>query len=225
MNLEKAHELEPELVIAHLGLGFSHFMNHAFWDDPTGQGLDQASKHAMALADLAPDNAQTYRLMSRVYTAKGQFDEALRCAERALRISPDDGDILGNMGLYYMFHGDVEKSIEWFDKVLDLHAETPHTLDIMRWWKSIALFCLGRYDDAIATLKGITGLVFLKSLFLAACYAGLGSSAEAEAMSRAVLKSRPNLRLSDLKIASMFRRGKDRLHLHSALVKAGIPEH
>ena len=222
-HLEKARELAPELVIAHLGLGFSHFMNHAFWDDPTGNGLELAAGHARVLQELAPDDAQTYRLLSRVYSGKGQFDEALRCAERALRISPDDGDILANMGLYHLYCGDAAEAMEWFDKVLDLHAETPHTLDIVRLWRSIALLVLDRYEESVATLKSITGVEFLKSLFLAACYAGLGSREEAASMGRKVLAIRPNFRLSDLGMLQTFRRDEDRDRLRHVLLGAGIP--
>jgi adenylate cyclase len=223
INLNKAHELEPDLIIANLGLGFCYLLGYAFWDDPSGEGLDLAYKHAVRLKDLAPDDAQTYRLLSRVYTAKRQFDEAMRCTERALKINPDDGDIIGNKGLFHLYYGEAQQAIEWFDKVLDLHSETPHTLDIMRCWKSIAQFILSRYDEAVATLKSITGLEYLKSLFLAACYTELELDTEAKAMSRAVLSIRPNLHVQDLGICNSFRHEEDQNHLRQAFEKAGIP--
>ena len=223
INLKKAHELEPDLIIANLGLGFCYLMDYALWDDPSGEGLDLAYKHAVRLKDLAPDDAQTYRLLSRVYTAKHQFDEAMRCTERALKINPDDGDIIGNKGLFHLFYGEAQQAIEWFDNVLELHSETPHTLDIMRFWKSIAQFTLSHYDEAVATLKSITGLEYLKSLFLAACYAKLELNMEAEAMSRAVLSIRPKLHVSDLGICNSFRHEEDQSHLRQAFEKAGIP--
>ncbi len=221
--LKQAHELEPDLVIANLGLGFCYLSDYSFWGDLSGKGLDLAYQHAMKLKDLAPDDAQTYRLLSRVFTAKRQYDEAMRCTERALRINPDDGDIIGNTGLFNLYNGEPQQAIEWFDKVLDLHSETPHTLDIMILWKSVAQFTLTHYEEAIATLKSITGLEYLKSLLLAACYAKLDMGAEAEAMSRVVLDIRPKLHISNIGMCTNFRLEKDQKHLSLALEEAGIP--
>ena len=88
--------------------------------------------------------------------------------------------------------------------------DTPHTVDIMRFWKSLAQFSLLDYAAAIATLKSITGLDYVKNLLLAACYAQLGQTDEAQAMMQAVLHVRPNLHLSDLGIYDNFRLEKNR---------------
>lgn len=220
--LLKALELEPELSTAHLGLGFTRIMDWAFWDDTSGAALDRAYQHAMKLTDLAPDDANTYRLLSRVYMAKRMYDESLRCVERALKINPDDGDIIGNKGIFHLFHDDPREAIAWFDKVLELHSDTPHTVDIMRFWKSLAQFSLLDYVAAVATLKSITGLDYVKNLLLAACYAQLGQTSEAQAMTQAVLHVRPNLHLSDLGICDYFRVEKNRQHLRDALRAAGL---
>ena len=62
----------------------------------------------------------------------------MRSTDRALKINPDDGDIIANKGLFLLYNGEAQQAIKWFDKVLELHAETPHTHDIVRLWKSIA---------------------------------------------------------------------------------------
>jgi adenylate cyclase len=221
--LLKALELAPELSTAHLGLGFCRLMDWALWDDASGTALDQAYQHAMKNAELAPDDANTYRLLSRVYMAKRMYEESQRCVERALKINPDDGDIIGNKGIFHLFHDDPREAIVWFDKVLELHSDTPHTVDIMRFWKSLAQFSMLDYAVAVATLKSIIGLDYVKNMLLAACYAQLGLTSDAEEMVLCVLRMRPNLHLSDLGICDNFRLEKNRQHLRDALRAAGLP--
>jgi tetratricopeptide (TPR) repeat protein len=127
------------------------------------------------------------------------------------------------MGVFLVFNGDCEQAIDWFDKVLALHSETPHTVDIMLMWKSLSQFSLTRYDEAITTLKGINSLDYIKSLLLAACYAQSGRIEDAGAMSNEVLRRRPNLRVSDIGLWQYFRVEKDQDRLRSALIQAGLP--
>ena len=65
------------------------------------------------------------------------YEESWRCVERALSINPNDGDIIANRGSYHLFQGDFDEATIWFDEVLELHADTPFTVDIMRFWKAL----------------------------------------------------------------------------------------
>jgi adenylate cyclase len=222
--LSKALEMDPDLASAHLGLGFCYFMDWGFWEDPSGDALERAHQHALKTQAIAPDDAQTYRLLSRTLNAKGRFDEARRSAERALKINPNDGDIIANQGVFHLFNGEPREAIGWFDKVLELHSETPHTADIIRYWKALAHFAGRDYEAAVATLKTIGGLEFVKSQLLAACHARTGDGEAAGAMVDAVLRVRPRLRVSDLGLVRQFRRPEDRENLSGALREAGLPE-
>ncbi|MFT5663031.1 MAG: adenylate cyclase [Gammaproteobacteria bacterium] len=215
--------VDSEFSHAHMGLGFCRLIEWAFWDDSSGDALEQAYQHALKLKDLAPDDAQTYRLLSRVFTGKKLYDEAQRCVERAMKINPDDGDIIGNKALFFLYSGEPQEAITWFDKVLELHAQTPHTLDIMLYWKSLAQFMLMDYSTAISTLKSITGLDYIKDLLIAACCAKLNQRDEAQTAAQNVLRIRPNLRVSDIGLCDYFRNEKDMRHLRDALYIAGIP--
>lgn len=222
--LNRALELDDDLIPGHLGLDFCYICDYAYWDDPSNEALNRAKQHAIKLQTLAPDDAQTYRLLSRVYTALHRFDEAQQCVERALRINPDDGDIIGNKGLLLLFSGDFKDSIKWFDKVLELHADTPHTMDIMHFWKSLAQFMAADYQAAVATLKKINGLDYLQSLLSAACNSQLNRLDEARADTQHLLSIRPNLRISDIGLCHYFSQEQDRLHLLNALRSAGLPD-
>ncbi len=224
IQLSHALELEPELATAHLGLGFCYLLDFAFWDDPSEKALDKAHEHAIKLKTLAPDDAHTFRLLSRIHSATHRLDEARRCVDRALRINPDDGDIIGNEGVFLLCNGAFEDAIDAFDRVLALHADTPHTVDIMLMWKGLAWFGMSDCDQAINTLKGINGLVYIKSLLLSACYAQAGLDEDAKRMSAQVLDIRPNLHLSDIGLLRYFGLKADRERLRTALTRAGLPD-
>ena len=223
-HLKKALQLDADLIFAHLALGFCYLCDWAFWDDPSDQALDKADEHALKLQSLAPEDAQTYRLLSRVLTLKHQYDEASQCVERALRINPNDGDIIANKGLFLLYCGHHEESIVWFDKVLALHELTPHTIDIMQYWKALAYFIGGKYQIAISTLKAISGLEYVRNLLFASCYAQLDEADKAKESCNYLLEIRPNLQLSDIGLCENFRRKEDYNHLYRALEKAGVPQ-
>ena len=94
----------------------------------------------------------------------------------------------------------------------------------MRFWKALAQFSMLDYAVAVATLKSIIGLDYVKNLLLAASYAQLGQTSEAQAMTQTVLHVRPNLHLSDLGICDIFRVEQSQQHLRDALRAAGLPD-
>ncbi|MEM7225020.1 MAG: hypothetical protein AAF495_18725 [Pseudomonadota bacterium] len=219
-----ALELDPDVYTCHLGLGFCHLVEALYLGDFSGAAIDQAHEHALKLLEVAPEDAQTHRLLSRTYWAKDMRAESWQSVQRALRLNPNDGDIIANRGVYHLFVGEFDEAHLWIDKVLELHDETPHTVDIMHHWKSMASFGSEDYRGALAQLGQISGLRFLKALFQAIAYARLEDLAQARAGIATVLEMRPNLRLSNLGFWQSFRRESDRKHFRDALLNAGLPE-
>jgi adenylate cyclase len=222
-HLLKCLELDPDHHIGHVALGFC-YLTRAFWGDPAGDRLDNAMTHALRLQEIAPDDAQTYRLLSRAYAARRMFAEAWSCVERALSINPNDGDIIGNRAVYHLFDGDFAQAVEWLDKVLEMHSDTPHTVDIMRYWKALALFGAKDYAASADLLGRIAGLKFLKTELLAPCHARMGEPAKAKAAVADLLRAHPGLRLSELGLWKGFRHEEDQRHLFEAMRDAGVPD-
>ena len=173
--------------------------------------------------EIAPDDASTYRLLSRVMIAEGKFDEATEYVERALRINPHDGDIIGNKGVAQMFLGNFKDALTWFDQVLDLHADTPHTVDIMNYWKALIYFMLMDYKTSLKTLNSVSGLNYIKAVLAGTCYTILGDEQNANLNISKVLKICPNLIVSDIKLADCFLNQDQRQHLRNAFKLSGIP--
>jgi tetratricopeptide (TPR) repeat protein len=154
----------------------------------------------------------------------GQWDEAWACVQRALSCDPNDGDIIGNRGVFHSFSGEPGEAVEWLDKVLELHADTPQTVDIMRYWKALALFTATEYAAAATVLRSVSAHDFIRAELLAACHARLGQTGEARAQAGAVLSIYPALRLRDVRLWKSFRREADRQNLLGALRESGLPE-
>ncbi len=223
-RLLKALELEPDLHTCHLALGFCYLVDGLYLGDAEGRAIEQAHAHAMKVLEAAPEDAQTYRLLSRTYWAQGLHAEAWQSVQRALRMNPNDGDIIANRGVYHLFMGEFDTAQEWIDKVLVVHDETPHTVDIMHHWKAMASFGSGDYEESLAELGKISGLRYLKHLGLAACHAQQGDLDRAGASIEFILEARPDLRLSTLRFWQLFWRESDREHFRDALRKSGLPE-
>ncbi len=77
-------------------------------------------------------------------------------------------------GLNVLFTGRAEQSMEWFDRVLEIHNETPHTVDIAKMWKALAYFARADYGSALSQLKDIGSLRYVRSRIGAASFAQLG---------------------------------------------------
>jgi len=183
--------IDPDQLYGHIGLGYCYLWS-SFWSAKDDTLPEQAHDHALIAARIAPNEAQSYRLLSRTHAAFGRWEESWDCVKRALRLDPNDGDILGNRGIYHLFHGEFGEAVEWLDKVLEMHADTPHTVDIMRYWKAFALFAMSDYGAAAALLRSISGLDFIKAELLAACYFRLGEIDEAKARVAELLSAYPD---------------------------------
>ncbi len=219
-----AIESDPDLPRAHQALGLAYMVAWLFWGDPERDLIGSAAWHAATAHDIAPNDAHTYRLKCRVALATGAFDEAKRHAERALKINPDDGDIVAAMANYETFAGDAATGHRMFQELLQVHSETPHSADIFRMWMALTQFVLDDPAAAKATLREISGLDYICNLLLAACHAALGEREAAQDCIRALQAEVPGVGLSRLGVVRSFRRPEDGLKLREALRQAGLPE-
>ena len=223
-RLTKALRLDPEVPVVHLGLGFCNLIEWALPGDATGKALQKAHEHAEALQRLSPNDAHGYRLFSRIYTGMGKIEEAKRCVDRAIKLNPNDSDMILNKGQFLLQMGEFADALGCFEAVLERHTETPHTVDIARLWKGLALFYIGNLAEAVSSLREIVGLTYLKNLFLAPVLAANGDRDDSVMAANNALALRPELRVSILGLVSGFKEPQHRELLATALRQAGIPE-
>jgi TolB-like protein len=219
-----AIEIDPDLPLAHQAIGLSYLAEWMFWGDPERDLIGEAARHAQTARRIAPNDAMTYRLMSRLAMVTNAFDESRHHAQRALKLNPDDGDIVATRGIYETFAGDAAEGRRLFQGLLDVHSETPHSADIFRMWMAISQCVLDDPAGAKATLNEINGLDHIRHLLLAACEAALGETEAAHAHVQALITKMPDLTLDRIGLFRSFRQPEHGIKLREAIGKAGLPE-
>jgi tetratricopeptide (TPR) repeat protein len=141
---------------------------------------------------------------SALRRAQGRFDDAIAAAEAVIMENPGEPWAYKEIGLSIMYLGDPERALQWFAK-----AERIGPRDPGRWtWldgRGHALILLGRDDEAIRVLNRALDANPKNAsphAFLAAAYALLGRSEEAQAALAAYEQRRPGSRVSTFRSRS-----------------------
>jgi TolB-like protein len=135
----KAVELDPELAEAHAAVGALR----AFRRD--GPGARAALGRAM---EYGPGLALGYQWASWVDLLVGRPAAALETAERATKLAPLEPEARGNLAMACLGTGDPERAASEARRSLDPHPQFAYS----RWVLGLALFHLGRRDEAIQEL-------------------------------------------------------------------------
>ena len=146
---EQALAIDPNNVRALMGLGDKFFMLAALGgsSDPKGD-LERADELVSKARALDPDWTWNHDLKGAILRFQARYPEAVVEHERALALDPSNVDALANLGWDYIFFGQFDKSLEYFDKAI---LTSPHDPWLASFYggKAWANFGLKRYDQAI----------------------------------------------------------------------------
>jgi tetratricopeptide (TPR) repeat protein len=146
---EQALAIDPNNVLALTFLGIKFHMQASLGvsGDPKGD-LKQADELESKALALDPDYGVAHHMKGNILQAEGRAEEAVAEHERALAIDPSLADAVANLGVDYLFLGQSEKSIEYFDKAIRMSAHDPA---LLYWYglKAWAYFGLKQYNQAI----------------------------------------------------------------------------
>jgi adenylate cyclase len=155
--------------------------------DPKGD-LERADELISKALALDPNYARAHSLQAGILSAKGRQDESIAEYERALALNPALVIAFVGLGWDYLYLGQFEKSLEYFDKAIRL---SPHDPYLGSWYQGDAAdhFALKQYDQAIESARraiAINPSTYLWShVNLIAALALTGQEAEArEALQR-----------------------------------------
>lgn len=220
----EALKQSPDLAYVHGAIGLAYLANWMLWGDPERDVIEIARHHAVRVRDLAPNDPLTYRLHCRLATVTGAFEESKRHADRALRLDPNNADLIMATALNELFAGDISNGHQFLENILEVHSDTAHLAEITRMWMCLTHFLMGDPTSAKATASEISGLDFMKNLLLAACHAALGEETPARARVAALLAEVPGFSVSRFGFLKCFRDPERAKRLRDALLKAGVPE-
>ncbi len=152
---------------------------------------------------------------------RNDLDRAVIHGDRALAGNPNDPRMVAQKGELLTWLGKPEEGVEWIAKAIRLDPLGAHGRAHLL---GRALYGVRRYAEAADTYRQITAPQYGRIADLAACYAQMGSDAEAGARAKEVLKRKPHFSAAGYVDHLIYRDDADRDHLREGLRKAGLPE-
>jgi adenylate cyclase len=222
---EKALEIEPHNVLALTGIAWSHLIDlGSRWNSATEQILDVAEEYVRRALEVDSTDYRVHSVLSSILRNRGLHDQALKHAEQAVSLNPNDAEGCVMLGSQLLRMGRPTDALTWISKAMRLNPFHP------AWY----LYSIGEahyqardYEQAIAPLK--TAIARFPRFItprrhLAATYAQLGRLEEARDEVATLLKIDPTLSISMYRQQLPYQRTEDRDHYLDGLRKAGLPE-
>ena len=216
---ETALANESDYSRAMAALSRTHNLDWRYsWTDQPESALERAFELAQESVLVDPCDARGYGELGFVNLYRKDHDASLSAFETALRLNPNDTDILSNMGDALAHCGRSEEAITLLKKALLLNPFYP---DQYLWYLGGAYFNLKQYDDAIKTLKKMNSPAEGRRL-LAASYAYMGRQDEAKFQAAKVLEAYPNFSLTHWENVQPDVNPEDTQHFVYGLRLAGL---
>jgi tetratricopeptide (TPR) repeat protein len=126
--MQKAVELKPDLLKAYFGMGQAYIEK--------GEE-EKAAEILQKAATLLPDDAKASLNLGALYFANNQDDLALDALLKARDLDPSLAQAYYQLGLVYTRKGEMEKSVENFDKFLELAPQAPEAETVRKLLEEI----------------------------------------------------------------------------------------
>lgn len=221
--LQRAIELDPKLASAHAFLALTHGLDYLNrWGASPPESMAQAEEAATRAVTLDDNDpwAHWALAIARLYTRR--HDGAIDEVERALVLNPNFAEAHVCRGETLYYSGRPEEALESFARGKTLN---PYFPDVLLHFQALALFQLGRYEEAVDLLLqrlARNATTDVSRALLAACYGHLGRFAEARAAWQEVLRVNPDYSLEYRRKILPYKNPADFERLVDGLRKAAI---
>ena len=218
---EKAIALDPGFARAYSALAWLHFLRFKIFFTESFDSIKQkALDLALHSVQLDPDDYRAHWVLGGLYIHQGKHAQSLAEFDRALRINPNDANLLAFSADALIYCGRVEEALERCQRVIRLNPNCPDWY----WWElGFAYFRLARYEDALEALERMTVPDQARRL-LAATYAQLGRLEEARSEAEEFMKIVPNFSITEWTKTEPYTDPNALRRFVDSLRKAGLPE-
>jgi adenylate cyclase len=190
----RAIDLDANYGEAYAALGWAYYEAVASgWSDFPQDDIEQARALAQKAAGLDAASSSAYNLLAGVFLYYREFDRALAQSDRALEINPNDAGNLGHRSTVLIGAGRPAEALKWAEEALRLDRASPPVALVL----GQANYLLGHYEAAIQSMDralardpGRRNQLAAHSV-LAACYARLGRTQDAERERMIVMRLSP----------------------------------
>jgi TolB-like protein len=149
--LEEALLIDPGYTGAIGLLGLTYY-----WDARFNASVDKAlslslaERQAEKILKLNPEMGAAYGLKGLIAFTRGQHDEAIKLAGRAVDLTPTDYKALGYRGQFYLYAGEAEKAAMTIKSAMRLN---PHRESWLTYYLTLAYLWTGNYTAALESAE------------------------------------------------------------------------
>jgi adenylate cyclase len=146
-SFTRALTLDPNYAAAHAYLGLTYVKDHALrlTGRATDTDLQTGLDHIREAIRLEPDLAVGYQALGFALAEAGDYEGAIRAAERAVEIKPSDPDTLESLAKAQVRFGAYEDAVVNAERALRLHPFAPQYYPYVY---GQALYAAGRHEEA-----------------------------------------------------------------------------
>jgi len=218
---EKAIEIDPLYGHAHALLASIYCVE---WQDDVGES-DATLRKALALAKQAvelDENESGFSRLSWAHLLQRSYDLALRYAQRALEINPNNQWIVADMGVTLIYLGQADEALTWFKRAKEID---PYFNEPWYWrYLGLAHTIRHRYQEALAAFNYLTTHPYRVRAYMAGCYARLKEVDRARASAAECLILKPEFSIGQTMSKQPFKNPDDAASLAESMRMAGLPE-
>lgn len=138
---DKAISLDPDLAEAYVARGF------LLWTPSKGFRHKEAIQEYHHALTLNPNLDEAHHYLGNVYIHIGLIDQGIEELNRAVALNPSNTPARARIGVALLYQGKCEQALAIFQS--DLWEANQTLRGYQTGW---SLFCLGRTDEAFATL-------------------------------------------------------------------------
>ncbi len=218
---EEAIDIAPDYSRAHSALSKTH--NHDWrysWSTSPNESLESAIAFARRAKAFDRLDARGFAELGYALLYSKQIDGALAEYGQALALNPNDSDIIAEYGDALNYAGQPDRAIELFQKAMRLN---PYFPDWYLWCLADAYDTMGRHEAVIETVLRMHDPSEGQRL-LAANYAHLGMTKEAEHAAREVMRLHPQFSILEWHVRVPHRHKVPLERFIEGLRKAGLPD-
>ncbi len=216
--LREAFEQSPSFSPAASALARSHQLEWIITARGDADLLFRSERYAHYAINADPYEARGYRELGFCSLYTKQYDLAMEQYRIAEHLNPQYADLLADYADGLIHYGDISLALEKITRAIDLN---PLCQDTYMWTLGAAYYFLGRYPEAIATLKNMTDEAPVQRL-LAAAHALNGDARDAARCRVETMKTHPSMTVDGWVDILPIRDRRQAEHYREGLKAAGF---
>ncbi len=217
--IDKAIELSPNFSRAHAWRACAGAWN--WLQDDKGEWSTRGEEECKLALELDPNEPEAHRIAGAINLSKGDYQKSEYHHLRSMELNPNDAYLMGKAAAHYIVVGECERALELISQAM---RQDPFLSDWAREEEAVALYFLGRHQEATKAFKGINRPSRRALSYGVVNQLCVADEIQIKAARNALLRIDPEFSISDfLNYEPPFADQKMRERLARDLTEAGLP--